>query len=272
VPGLTSDEWAVWCAAVQCLRRLKQEEAVALTHLAGSSGAESNQPGSAAAAAATAAAAAGETASILRGQLRCLLILSGLLSWRELTPCRAVLISSRHDLLSADTDAAALASLLPLVAAASRWAPQTAQAQLLQEALQAAHLCKQPGNALALAAAMIGTWHQQQQQQVRQSEGSAAAASAVDAALFAAGTGGNGTTVTATAGLSALAHTLPRLFAAAAWGPSADSVATSLLAAAQLGSVPDAVRSAVYAGVLAVRQRLAASSWEVVAADVCCHV
>ncbi len=264
VPGLSRGDWRTWCAALQCMRRLKQEQAAGLTQ-AGAGPADSH--------------------AVLKGQMRCLLVLGGLLSWRELTPCRALVINSPHALLSdpaagqAGGDPAGLtgglAALLPLLAAATRCAPQAAQAQLLQEALQAAQLCARPANALALAAAMVGAW-------VQPHGGGAPAArsavAAVDAALLSCGSScsssgsssgsGSGGSSGASNALLALAHSLPALLAAPAWSPSADGIATGLLAAARLPGVPAPARLAVRSGVVAVRQRVAAASWEVIAADI----
>jgi hypothetical protein len=277
-PGLTPGGWAAWAAALVCLRRLKPEQAAALTAVT-----VPGATGSGAAAAGLvggvgAAAPAGDSeAGLLRCQLRCLLVLAGLLSWRELTPARGALINAPVPLLGPEPGPAAvalqaaasgLAALLPLAAAAACCAPQAAQAQLLQEALQAAPLARCAGNALALAAAMVAAWAAAGAAR-RRGGGRAAEAGAAftvaqaEAALFspAAGSGAWGP-------LLALPHTLPALAGAAEWGGSADAIAAGLLASSRLPGVPASAAAAAAAGALSLRQQLRGGSWEALAAEV----
>lgn len=270
--------WRVWRAAGRCLRRLKQEQAASLTHIDNSLIAAAGSSGDAGSREQQQQQQQPERGVVLRCQLRCLLVISGQLSWRELTPCRALVINSRQALtlqaeaipassssssggLHTQGAAADLTCVVPFVAAASSCAPQAAQAQLLQEALQAARLCAHPINALVLAAAMVAAWQAGSVDDTASSSSasSSRAVAAVDAEVF------SGDCWSALAGLS---HTLPALVAAPAWVPSADSVASGLLAAAWLPSIGRSAKWAVLGGVLALRQWLQGPTWEAVAAAV----
>ncbi|KAI8466909.1 MAG: hypothetical protein J3K34DRAFT_524154 [Monoraphidium minutum] len=245
-PGLSEGEWRVWRAALGCLRRVKQEQAAALTAVAPPPAPAGGGGGGAAL----------DAATLLRAQLRCLLVLAGLLSWRELTPVRGLLLSAG----GCEGATAAADALLPLAALAACRAPQAAQAQLLQEALAAAPLAGAPGAALALAAALVAAWHGAAAGPDGGGAGGAAAA-AVDAALFCGG---------GASALAGLPHALPALCALPAWAPSADGIARGLLAAARLPGAPPAAAAAAGAAALAVRARLHGAAWEAVASDLAC--
>ena len=285
--GVPPGAWRVWAAALRCLRSVRPEQAAALTAL----GADADAARAAGLAVIGGGGGGGggdgERAAALRAQLRCLLVAGGVLSWRDLTPCRAAVVTSTRPLLplsqppagaAVDAAASAALALLPLLAEASRLAPQAAQAQALDECLRAAALAAHPGNALLLAAALAGAWQAALQQQRQQQQGRSAqaaraegaVAAVTDALLAPAPCGdGDGGAAAEAGPLAALPYTLPRLLSAPAWAPSADGIAAGLLAAARLPGLPAAAARAATAAVVAVRHRLrSAGGWEALATAV----
>jgi hypothetical protein len=215
--------WRQWVAALQCLRALRPEQALALAPL---------QQGGGGGGAAEAAAARGV-------QLRCCLVLLGALSHRELAPCRAAA-------LDLPPWGAQLGALLPLLGAACCSAPQAAQVQVLSEVLASGLVCRQPGSALQLFAAMAAC--------LASHQGDSAA---LDCHIsMAAGAGGAGVGGPA----AGLAHALPALLRGAQWAPAAEALSAGLARllrhVQQHGEVQGGGVAGALAGLAAVRDQL----------------
>jgi hypothetical protein len=258
----------VWRAALSCLRQLNPDELLRAT--------ASADPGAAAAAATTAAVAAdtittgaaaprmGVMAPLLAASLRCMLVLSGKLSWKDLRSPSLTLLRSAAGIAQRTQEqvqhwAAGVSPTMLVAALAAGSAPQAGLQQHLREVVDAALQLAAADAAAVLVSATLTSWLWWRGAAISQSADSggsgrsAAAATAMLEMQLALAAGADGALAALPGTLSVLVYVLPLCGSRAAFAEAVCSLLLDL-AGARLASTSTV--NCLHAAAAAVREAL----------------